>query len=145
MTWNDTIRSILIKFEMYTVMTTKTTIIMTTTYLGPLGLVCSQKTLIKVAFIQKVLMCFSYLQTDEPNYFPEHFAIWAFRAASSPYVTIFEPFGINQFQNFKMRKIIWFICWPLGDMMNAYNTFWIKATFRQFPYFTTKKPSHLQF
>ena len=59
-------------------------------------------------------MCLSYLQTDEPNYFLEHFAIWAFRAASGPYVTIFEPFGINQFQNFKMRKMIWFICWPLG-------------------------------
>ena len=26
---------------------------------------------LKVAFIQKVLKCLSYLQTDEPNYFPE--------------------------------------------------------------------------
>ena len=27
--------------------------------------------IVKVAFIQKVLMRSSYLQTDEPNYFPE--------------------------------------------------------------------------
>ena len=30
-----------------------------------------QKTLLKVVFIQNVLMCSSYPQTDEPNDFPE--------------------------------------------------------------------------
>ena len=54
---------------------------------------------LKVAFIRKVLMCLSYLQTDGPNYFPElkfchfkwfnfchirlHFAFWAFRRGIS--------------------------------------------------------------
>ena len=75
----------------------------------------------------------SFPQTDKPYYFPElefwnfdifkgsnqvtqgpegvlkaqirlHFAIWAFRVASGPYLIWFEPFKISQIQNSSSGK-----------------------------------------
>ena len=53
-----------------------------------------------------------------------HFAIWAFRAASGPFETWFEPFKMTQFQNFRFREIIWFICLEI---------WWTPTTFEQKP------------
>ena len=70
----------------------------------------SDSSRLKVVFIQKEFMCLSFLHTDKQNHFPElgfrfffsyniaqfmskkKLKLLGIRAASSPYLTCFEPF-----------------------------------------------------